>query len=434
MVHKLLIAEGASPLGPLPSKWRLVRLRGITTKIGSGATPRGGEDVYLPVREHVALIRSQNVFDRRFDSDGLAFITDRHAAELQSVLVRPGDLLLNITGDGVTFGRSCLAPIDVLPACVNQHVSIIRPDRETLVPGYLLSYLTHPAIKPYIESFNAGGSRRAITKGHIGSFEVPLPPLPEQRAIASILGALDDKIELNRRMNQTLEAMAQALFKSWFVDFDPVRAKATGRQPADMDSETAALFPDSFEGSEFGNIPAGWTLAKAGDVAEFAYGKALKDGVRRPGPVPVYGSNGRVGYHDEALVRGPGIVIGRKGNPGVVTWVPSDFFPIDTTFYVVPRGPIRSMSYLLRALARLGLAALGADSAVPGLNRNMAYMSKMLIPPRALTDALETTVTPLSSKVSEGERESRSLAAIRDALLPTLLSGEIRVREADTAL
>ena len=99
-------------------------------------------------------------------------------------------------------------------------------------PGYVLSYLTHPAVKSYIESFNAGGSRRAITKGHIESFEIALPPLAEQHAIAHILGTLDDKIELNRRMNETLEAMARALFKSWFVDFDPVRAKAEGRRPS----------------------------------------------------------------------------------------------------------------------------------------------------------------------------------------------------------
>ncbi len=151
--------------------------------------------------------------------------------ELRNAEVQSGDVLLNITGDGVTFGRSCIVPDHVLPACVNQHVSIIRPDRRECDPGYLLSVLTHPATKGYIESFNSGGSRRAITKGHIESFEIPLPPLAEQKAIAAVLGALDDKIELNRRMNATLEAMARALFQSWFVDFDPVRAKLDGRHP-----------------------------------------------------------------------------------------------------------------------------------------------------------------------------------------------------------
>jgi type I restriction enzyme S subunit len=237
-----------SPI-PHPGDWPVVHLDEITTKIGSGATPTGGEDSYLPERTQFALVRSQNVFDRHFESTGLAFISDEQASRLQGVVLQPGDLLLNITGDGIMFSRACAVPVDVLPACVNQHVAIVRVNRAVADPGYVLSYLTHPAVKSYIESFNAGGSRRAITKGHIESFEIALPPLAEQRAIAHILGTLDDKIELNRRMNETLEAMARALFKSWFVDFDPVRAKAEGRTPSLL-QPFADLFPNSFEDSE----------------------------------------------------------------------------------------------------------------------------------------------------------------------------------------
>ena len=207
-----------SPLGKVPNGWRLVHLKDVAERVKSGATPKGGESSYLPSREKFALIRSQNVFDRRFNETGLAFISEDQAGELAESEVRLGDVLLNITGDGITFARSALVPAHVLPACVNQHVMLIRPSEAKCDPGYLLSYLTHPEIKDYIESFNAGGSRRAITKGHIESFVIPLPPLSEQRAIASVLGALDDKIELNRRMNETLEALAQSLFKSWFVD------------------------------------------------------------------------------------------------------------------------------------------------------------------------------------------------------------------------
>ncbi len=108
----------------------------------------------------------------------------------------------------VTFGRACIVPNRVLPACVNQHVSIIRPDSRYCDPGYLLSVLTHPLVKDYIESFNSGGSRRAITKGHIDSFQIPLPPLAEQKAIATVLGALDDKIENNRMLNHHLAAIS----------------------------------------------------------------------------------------------------------------------------------------------------------------------------------------------------------------------------------
>jgi len=135
----------------LPAGWQIKSLGAFCTKIGSGATPRGGSEVYLSSRIGHALIRSQHVFDRHFNSEGLAFISPEHARELRNAEVQSGDLLLNITGDGVTFGRSCIVPDRILPACVNQHVSIIRPDRCVCDPGYLLSVLTHPTVKPYIE-------------------------------------------------------------------------------------------------------------------------------------------------------------------------------------------------------------------------------------------------------------------------------------------
>lgn len=137
--------------------WPEVFLRDISTKIGSGATPRGGSEAYLNSRQRFALIRSQNVYDRRFGEDGLAFISDEQALALRSAKVEQGDVLLNITGDGVTFGRACIVPESVRPACVNQHVSIIRVDQAKAVSGFVLSFLTHPEVKAYIESFNAGG-------------------------------------------------------------------------------------------------------------------------------------------------------------------------------------------------------------------------------------------------------------------------------------
>jgi type I restriction enzyme S subunit len=240
-------SELLAPPISCPPDWPLVRLHEIARKIGSGATPTGGQAAYQPLRTGFAFIRSQNVFDRAFSDAGLAFISEAQAHGLRGVQLEPHDLLLNITGDGVTFGRACMVPGEVLPACVNQHVSIIRLDPKRADPGFVLSYLTHPAIKEYIEAFNAGGSRRAITKAHIESFVVPLPPLTVQRAISQVLGLLDDHIALLRETNATLEAIPQALFKSWFVDFDPVRAKQQGLVPAGMDEAAAALFPDSFE-------------------------------------------------------------------------------------------------------------------------------------------------------------------------------------------
>ena len=182
-------------IGDLPPGWRIRTVSEFATKVGSGATPLGGKSVYLAERVSHALIRSQHVFDRHFDTAELAYISEEHSRELRSAEVRSGDVLLNITGDGVTFARSCLVPYEILPACVNQHVSVIRVNRECCEPGYLLSFLTHPLAKRYMESFNTGGSRRALTKGHIESFEIPLPPLPVQLRIAGTLSAYDELIE-----------------------------------------------------------------------------------------------------------------------------------------------------------------------------------------------------------------------------------------------
>ena len=157
-----------------------------------------------------------------FRREGLVFITPEHAEELRNVEVQPNDVLLNITGDSVA--RCCQVDPSILPARVNQHVAIIRPDPARLDPRFLRYVLISPQMQAQLLSWaRAGGTRNALTKGMIESLEIYAPAdVSEQRAIAHIVGTLDDKIELLRRMNETLEAMARALFKSWFVDFDPV--------------------------------------------------------------------------------------------------------------------------------------------------------------------------------------------------------------------
>jgi type I restriction enzyme S subunit len=222
--------------------------------------------------------------------------------------------------------------------------------------------------------------------------------------------------------------MARALFQSWFVDFDPVRAKLDGRQPVGLDQATATLFPESFEETAFGHVPNGWGRKTLGEIVELAYGKPLKAEDRKHGSVCVYGANGPVGWHDEKLVSGPGIVVGRKGNPGVVTWAHGDFYPIDTTFYVKPIGTCRSLYFLYYALSLHNLANLSADSAVPGLNRNHAYMSKQVIPSQPVLTAFDSQIAPIFAAIHANEEQSQSLALARDTLLPKLISGELTVR------
>ena len=296
-----------NPLISGRNSWDVACLKDISIKIGSGSTPRGGESAYIPERINFAFIRSQNIYDFKFDVNGLKFISNEDANKLKGVHLQKDDVLLNITGDGVTFSRCCLVPDDILPAAVNQHVAIIRLDTTKCLPGYLMAYLCLPETKAYIESFNAGGSRRAITKGHIESFEIPLPPMHIQGEISKIALSLLAKQDINTQINQTLEQMAQALFKSWFVDFDPVVDNALDagffEQNLDLPDEllcraearqvvrnspdfkplpdaTRQLFPAAFEACAEpatglgGWLPQGWRPSNVGSEFDVTMGQS----------------------------------------------------------------------------------------------------------------------------------------------------------------
>jgi type I restriction enzyme, S subunit len=264
-----------------------------------------------------------------------------------------------------------------------------------------------------------------VNRNHLHEAKVRIPPLPIQHAIAHILGSLDDKIELNRRMNETLEAMARALFKDWFVEFGPVRAKMEGRQPPGLSAEIAALFPDALDAED---KPVGWEIKRVDDVLELVYGKALRAVNRVPGEIPVYGSGGIIEYHNEFLVNGPSIIVGRKGTVGSLYWEDRPFFPIDTVFYVKPKTPLTFCFYLLQSL---GLEGMNTDAAVPGLNRSNVYRLSVTCASDDILLNFDNIIQPLRKQIFFNARESRTLAALRDLLLPKLLSGELRVRVAE---
>ena len=237
------------------------KLDELTSKIGSGATPRGGSSVYIDNGVH--LIRSQNVYNDGFSKDGLVCITDKHAEELSNVEVEEEDILLNITGASV--GRLCQVPKEILPARVNQHVAIIRPNKNELDPLYLRYFLISSRMQEKILSYaSAGATRQALTKSMIEDFRIPMLPITEQRKIGKILNTFDLKIQANQKINNSLETIARAVFKSWFMDFDPVRAKMAG-EPYPLPDEIMALFPDELVDSELGMIPKGWEVKKVED-------------------------------------------------------------------------------------------------------------------------------------------------------------------------
>lgn len=244
----------------------------------------------------------------------------------------------------------------------NQNTCCIVPNEAKLDQRFLYYRLK---LKDFVwNAANcAGGSanQARIPVKMLGTFQFKIPSLPEQKSIAQILGTLDDKIELNRRMNETLESMARALFKSWFVDFDPVidNALAAGNsipEPLQARAETRRvltnqtqplpahiqkLFPNSFVFTdEIGWVAEGWEIKQWGDIATLEYGKSLKGYRGSVGPVRVWGTNRPIGWGETALCDSAGIIIGRKGAYRGVHYSPDPFFVIDTAFYLKPKSPL----------------------------------------------------------------------------------------------
>ena len=276
--------------------------------------------------------------------------------------------------------------------------------------------------------FNAGSGVPTLNRNHVHPLSVRLAPKSEQLAIAVLLGGLDERINLLHQTNATLESIAKALFKSWFIDFDPVRAKAEGREPEGMDAATSALFPAEFEDSALGLIPKGWSVCRLSDLLELSYGKALKATDRRDGQVPVYGSGGITGHHDEALVQSGAIIVGRKGTVGSLYWEDRPFFPIDTTFYVKPKTA--PMTFCFYALQRLGLESMNTDAAVPGLNRENAYRLELTTAPSPVLVAFDELTSTLRSIMRCNDERAALIASLRDSLLPRLISGKLRLPDA----
>ena len=302
-------------------------------------------------------------------------------------------------------------------------IAVIRL-QDTSLRTYLKTVLESTAGRHLIDAVLNTTVQKTLNLKDIRKLPIPLPTDLEIKWISGVSEALTTRITLLRETNATLEAIAQALFKSWFVDFDPVRAKLEGRTPEGMDEATAALFPDGFEESALGFVPRGWRVARLDDFIELAYGKALKASDRTPGEIPVYGSGGVTGHHNESLTTGPSIIIGRKGTVGSLYWEDQPFFAIDTVFYVRTSIPMTYCFYLLQTL---GLTEMNTDAAVPGLNRGNVYRLKVPFPDAAVLNAFDDIAGVIRERMFGNSQQAQTLATLRDTLLPRLISGQLRL-------
>ncbi len=383
-----------------------VKLGDVCHKIGSGATPKGGSTVY--VNKGVTFIRSQNVYNLRFDYDGLVYINDEAAKKLNGVTIKKNDVLLNITGDSVA--RTCLVPSELIPARVNQHVAIVRPDSNILNPFFLNYYLASPFMQSFMLGLavGKGASRNAMTKDMIANFEVPCPSINIQQKIVSILKPYDDLIENNQKQIKLLEEAAQRLYKEWFVDF---------------------RFP-GHENTEFvDGLPSGWIQGNLGEIAEFKRGKTITKAQVHDGKVPVVaGGLEPAYYHNKANTIAPVITVSGSGaNAGFSRLYNIDVFASDCSFADSETTPYLFFVYAFLKENKALLDTLQKGSAQPHVYAKDINTLKLYIPPEDRLKEYCNIVSFYYGKIKRLEEQKNILTEARDRLLPKLMSGEIEV-------
>jgi type I restriction enzyme, S subunit len=418
------------------SEWIDFELKEATTKIGSGATPRGGQEAYK--EEGISLIRSQNILDFSFSYNGLAFIDDEQADKLKNVIVEEEDVLINITGDSVA--RVTKVPTEVLPARVNQHVAILRADKNKLDPDYLLYYLLNPAFKRHLLRIASdGATRNALTKTDLEELIINAPKkVEDQKEIAKLLSVYDQKITFLRQQNQTLEELVQTLFKRWFVDFEFPNEngqpyKSSGGKMVD---------------SELGEIPEGW---RAGEVSDF-----VKHSTKSISPskepskifshysIPAFDS-GRYPTKDlgETILSNKYIVLENsilvsKLNPSTsriwTVFEPCSNGICSTEIQVfVPNKNSYAFSFGLFHYSgikrEMAQRASGTSSSHQRVRPRDILNIEFVVPKEEIRIRFEDSVLAPLKKVEENQEEIQTITQLRDTFLPKLMSGELTINQ-----
>ncbi len=397
------------------SEWKIYKLRDITTKIGSGATPRGGKEAYLENGDY-SLIRSQNVLDFTFSYNGLAFINQEQANQLNNVQIEERDVLLNITGDSVA--RVCQVPKQVLPARVNQHVAIIRPNNKILLPEFLKYFLLNPIYKNKLLSFSAvGATRNALTKGMIEDLEIQAPNIEIQNKIASILTSLDDKIELNRQTNETLEAIAQALFQEMCVSKGEELSEGwrVGKL-GEIYKTSSGGTPSRAKMKYYENGTINWVKSKElGGFYVLETEEKITDTALKNSSAKLLPENSILMAMYGATVAEISI-LGKPAtcNQAICAILPNNEYPYSFVYEFLKkkREEIKSM-------------AVGA--AQQNISQVVIQGIEMSIPSKEILSNFHKKVEPIYFQIKNNIEETQTLTALRDSLLPKLMKGEIEV-------
>ncbi|WP_198266634.1 restriction endonuclease subunit S [sulfur-oxidizing endosymbiont of Gigantopelta aegis] len=387
------------------SEWNQTTLGAISSKIGSGATPRGGSNAYKEAG--ISLIRSQNVLDFQFSKNGLAFIDETQAYELKNVTVEKNDVLLNITGDSVA--RCCLVPNSILPARVNQHVSIVRLNSEQADYLFIL-YLLQAMKEELLSQSEIGATRRALTKGMIENFEIALPLLPEQKAIASVLSSLDDKIDLLHRQNKTLEAMAETLFRQWFIE----------EAQEDWEEKPLSNVANFLNGLACQKFPPKNDLEKL-PVLKI---KELSNGISESSDWVTSE------VKPEYIVENGDVIFAWSASLMVKVW-DGERCVLNQHLFKVASDDFPKWFYLMWCKHHLDefISISRSHATTMGhIKRGDLDTAIVLIPSPEEIEAMSKQMNPILDKEIANSKQIKSLEKLRDTLLPKLMSGEVRIQ------
>lgn len=428
----------------MSSEWRTVEIASLCEGIYDGphATPKKTEQgpIFLGISSladgHLDLSSTEHLSEEDFEK------------WTRRVVPKAGDIVFSYE---TRLGQAAIIPSG-LRCCLGRRMALMRIDRKKVVPEYVLYAYLAPAFQDVIRQRTIHGSTvDRIPLTEFGTFPISVPPLRIQRSIVEVLKALDDRIALLRKTNGTLESIAQALFKSWFVDFDPVRAKQEGRAPEGMDEETAALFPDGFEESEYGLLPRGWRSVALNDAYDINPVRKLKKGEVAPyldmANVPTQGHCADSVIHRE-MVSGTRFIDGdtllaritpclENGKTAFVDFLePAQVGWGSTEFIVLrPKPPLPAYhAYLLCRHSQFREFAVQSMSGTSGRQRvqnDVIGRYPVMVPTLAVAEAFTKVIELIQQKITGNAMQARTLASLRDALVPRLISGQLRLPEVD---
>lgn len=423
------------------NEWTKIKLKELGT-IVTGKTPSSKTNEPFS-SQGVLFVTPRDMKGQRWIIQTERYLSDEGLKAVKNSFIPKGSIAVSCIGSDM--GKANIIKAD---SVTNQQINSIIVDKSKHDPLFI--YYSLSLKQEYFKSIASGSATPILNKNDFGECEIDVPSKESQVIISSFLDVLDTKIEINNKINQTLEQMSQTLFKSWFVDFDPVidnaldagnsipetlQSRAELRQkvrnsadfkplPADIRS----LFPAEFEETELGWIPKSWEIGKLQDLLILQRGFDLPSTQRNIGLHPIIAASGYNGTHDIAMVKAPGIVTGRSGVLGNVFLILEDFWPLNTTLWVKELKRA-TPCYGYELLKMIDFSSFNGGSAVPTLNRNHIHNLDYLLPPRNLIEKFELFSMSLHRRVHKFQKQKQILTALRDTLLPKLISGELSLED-----